>query len=132
MSFLASKFSNSSEYFALKERFLILLSSDFWNLNSKKNSFILFELIVVELLTKIQWKIETMKWKYKNWFNPTTVLCLSQARTWIFSHMPWFPLFVLGELMWEVIACFADIGGIIDHHCLNFLIIMYDFSKWLH
>jgi len=26
----------------------------------------------------------------------------------------------------------ADIGGIIDHHCLNFLIIMYDFSKWLH
>ena len=27
------------------------------------------------------------------------------------------------NLVWEceVIVCFVDIGGIVDHHCLNFL-----------
>jgi hypothetical protein len=24
-----------------------------------------------------------------------------------------------------MIVCFVDIGGIVDHHCLNFLFIMY-------
>ena len=27
------------------------------------------------------------------------------------------------QLRWEVIVCFVDIGGIIDHHFLNFLLI---------
>ena len=25
------------------------------------------------------------------------------------------------KLRWEMIVCFVDIGGIVDHHCLNFL-----------
>jgi hypothetical protein len=25
---------------------------------------------------------------------------------------------------WEVVVCFVDIGGIADHHCLNFLFIL--------
>jgi hypothetical protein len=25
------------------------------------------------------------------------------------------------SLKWEVIVCFVDFGGIVDHHCLNFL-----------
>jgi hypothetical protein len=33
-------------------------------------------------------------------------------------------LFVFSKLKWEVIAHFVDIGGIDDHHCLNFLFIM--------
>jgi hypothetical protein len=28
------------------------------------------------------------------------------------------------ELRWEVIVCFVYIGGIVDHHCLNFLFII--------
>ena len=31
---------------------------------------------------------------------------------------------VLNGLMREVVVCFVDIGGIIDHHCLNFLFII--------
>ena len=30
--------------------------------------------------------------------------------------------FVFGELRWEVTVCFADIGGIDDLYCLNFLV----------
>ena len=34
------------------------------------------------------------------------------------------PLFVISYLRWEVVIVgFVDIGGIVDHHCLNFLII---------
>jgi hypothetical protein len=42
----------------------------------------------------------------------------------------WPPLFKLffffafSELRWEVIVHFVAIGGIIDHHCLNFLFII--------
>jgi len=36
-------------------------------------------------------------------------------------------LFVFSELRWEVIARFVDIGGIVDHHCSNFLSIIYDY-----
>ena len=32
--------------------------------------------------------------------------------------------FVFDDLRWEVIVCFVDIGGIVDHHCLNLLFIM--------
>jgi hypothetical protein len=27
---------------------------------------------------------------------------------------------MFNDLRWEVIVCFIDIGGIVDHHCLNF------------
>jgi hypothetical protein len=29
--------------------------------------------------------------------------------------------FRFSELRREVVVCFVDIGGIVDHHCLNFL-----------
>ena len=35
--------------------------------------------------------------------------------------------FVFSELRWEVIARFVDIGVIVDHHCSNFLSIIYDY-----
>ena len=34
------------------------------------------------------------------------------------------------QLRWEVIVHFVDIGGIDDHHCLNFLFLTYFFSYW--
>ena len=33
------------------------------------------------------------------------------------------------DLRWEVIVCFVDIGGIVDHHCLNFLFIGIHMKK---
>jgi hypothetical protein len=34
--------------------------------------------------------------------------------------------FMFNESWWEVIVCFVDIniGGIVDHHCLNFVFVM--------
>ena len=32
--------------------------------------------------------------------------------------------FVFNDLRWDVIVPFVDIGGIEDHHCLNFLFII--------
>jgi len=37
-------------------------------------------------------------------------------------HMSWS---VLCSVRWEVIVHFVDIGGIVDHHCLNLLFINY-------
>jgi hypothetical protein len=34
------------------------------------------------------------------------------------------PLFVFSEIRWQVIVCFIDIGGTVDHHCLDFLFII--------
>jgi hypothetical protein len=31
---------------------------------------------------------------------------------------------MFNDLRWEVIVAFVDIGGIVDHHCLNFLFII--------
>ena len=35
-----------------------------------------------------------------------------------------FPLFVFSEIRWQMIVCFVDIGGIVDHLCLDFLFII--------
>jgi hypothetical protein len=35
-----------------------------------------------------------------------------------------FPLFVFSELRWQMIVCFVDIGGIVDHLCLDFVFII--------
>ena len=32
--------------------------------------------------------------------------------------------FMFNDLRWEVFVCFVNIGGIVDHHCSNFLIII--------
>ena len=52
------------------------------------------------------------------WFNHTTFLCLSQARTWISNVICCcYSLLVFSELRWEAVCSSVDIGGIVDHHC---------------
>jgi hypothetical protein len=36
-------------------------------------------------------------------------------------------IFVFSQLRWEVIVCFVDIGGFIDHHCLELLFVFFLF-----
>ena len=55
---------------------------------------------------------------------------MSQARTWIFNAI-YCGLFVLNCLMWEIVVGFVDIGGFTDHHCLNFLFIIYTMNWYL-
>ena len=62
-------------------------------------------------------------WDPSNLFNPNTLLCLFQSTTWI-SNIICHGLFVFSELRWEAHVRFVDIGGIIDHHLLNFLFIV--------
>ena len=52
-----------------------------------------------------------------------THCCLFQSTTWI-SNIICHGLFVFSELRWEAHVRFVDIGGIIDHHLLNFLFIV--------
>ena len=48
---------------------------------------------------------------------PATFVCLSQARTWISKcHMSWS---FLCSVTWGEKSLFVDIGGIVDHRCLN-------------
>ena len=59
----------------------------------------------------------------------TNILCLFQARTWIskvICHFP--PFFLCSVSSWDVIVCFVGIGEIVDHHCLNFLFIIFGFK----
>ena len=46
----------------------------------------------------------------------------SQTRTWI-SNVICGSLFMFSEWMWEAIVRFVGIGGIVAHHCFNFLFI---------
>jgi len=59
-----------------------------------------------------------------NQFYPATFLCLSLARVCIFQ-LPSVVVFFLAfcGFRWEVVAGFVDIGGIVDHHCLNFFLL---------
>ena len=53
------------------------------------------------------------------------MLCLSQARTWIFSVI-YRVFFMFSELRWEVIVRIVNIGEIVDHHFLGFHFIIID------
>ena len=33
--------------------------------------------------------------------------------------------FLCNRLRWEVVVCFVYNGGIVDHHCLNYLLLKY-------
>ena len=54
-------------------------------------------------------------WGPINPFNPVIFLCMSHTRILDFQHH----IFMLNELRSEVIACFVDIVGIAEYHCLN-------------
>ena len=59
-------------------------------------------------------------------FNLATFLCLSQARAGIFNVINYVMVFfVFSELRGKVTFRFIAIGGTVDHHCLNFLIIIH-------
>jgi hypothetical protein len=55
-------------------------------------------------------------WDPINWFNAVTFLCLSWAQDLDLLQI----VFGMNDLRWEGIVCFVDMGGIVDHYCLNF------------
>jgi hypothetical protein len=93
--------------------------------------FFFYRLFIYVMQLEIQLSREE-GWDLINWFNPTICLCLSQARICI-SNVICRGLFCVQwlQLRWKVIVGFVDIGGIDDHHCLNFLFIIYTkFILW--
>ena len=48
---------------------------------------------------------------------PHLCVCPKRIKTWIFN-----------DLRWEVVVCFVDIGGIVDHPCLAFILIIRSMS----
>ena len=63
--------------------------------------------------------LNKVQYKNKNKFNPATFLCLSQARNWI-SNVICYVFFGFNCLRLELNVNLVDIGGIVDHHYLNF------------
>jgi len=62
-------------------------------------------------------------WDPINLFNPATLLYLSKSKLGFpMSYVGVLIVFI--ELRWKISVPFVDIGGIVDHHCLNFLFIM--------
>ena len=55
---------------------------------------------------------------------PHFCACPKQGSGFSTSHVMVF--FMFNDLRWEVIVRFIDIGGIVDYHCLDFLIIIYN------
>ena len=59
-----------------------------------------------------------------NQFNPATILCLYQARTWIVNDKCNVVIsFVFNDLRYAMVERFADICAIVDHHYLNFVFV---------
>jgi len=53
------------------------------------------------------------------------ILCQSQARTWICNVICRHRFCVQWVKMSDDCSLFVDIGGIVDHHCLIFLVIIW-------
>ena len=62
-----------------------------------------------------------------NYFTPATLFCLSQARI-VISYVICQFIFEFSECKGVVSVGFVDIGGIVDHHCLNFIFVVLYFS----
>ena len=60
-------------------------------------------------------------------FNPATFLVSVPSQDLDFQHHMSCLFLVFSERRWKVFVCFVDIGGIVDHHCLNFLFIIFFF-----
>jgi hypothetical protein len=64
-------------------------------------------------------------WDHINRFIPATFMCRFQASTLISNvNISWSFLCSVSRDDDEVFVCFIDIGGIVDHHLLNFLFII--------
>ena len=80
------------------------------------------------LLLEIQWPRKGGRGDPINQVNPIIFMSLSQARTCIFNAMCCGLLklfFMFNVFRQEVVVHFVDIGGIVDRHCLNFLLIAH-------
>jgi hypothetical protein len=66
------------------------------------------------------WRSNYQKGRVGGWLKPDTCLCLFHLVTWI-SNVICRDRFSLRSMSWgvEIFFCFVDIGGIVDHHCLN-------------
>jgi hypothetical protein len=62
-------------------------------------------------------------WDSINRFSPPFVVPVLNHDRDIQRHTPCFFCILWVQLRWELIVRFVDIGGIDDHHCLNFLFI---------
>ena len=68
---------------------------------------------------------------YKNdRFISATFMCLSEVNTWISRIICRCSIFVFSCMKWEVIVRLVDIGGIVDHLCLNVLFKMNSLSLY--
>ena len=72
-------------------------------------------------------------WEHINLCNHNIYVFLFQARTWIPNVICGgsfvrvrvrVRVYVFRHLRWEVIVPFVDIGGIVDHHCLNYPLLI--------
>jgi hypothetical protein len=67
------------------------------------------------------------RWHYWNNIHLTSSILphfCARPKPWsLYSNAIYYDLFCVQWFNWEVIARFVDIGGIVDHHCLNFLFI---------
>ena len=66
-----------------------------------------------------RWRSSYQEGDLINWFNPAIFLCMSHAMNLISlkRHISFSLFHVSNELWCEVVVCFVDIGGIVDHHC---------------
>ena len=60
-----------------------------------------------------------------NRFKPTIFVPVPSQDLDFQHHMLWSILCSVSSVEVEVIVGFIGIGGIVDHHCLNFLFIIY-------
>ena len=88
----------------------------------------LYPAIVLFMLSLFLWCTNVVcghfEWKI-NRFIPTTDLCLSLPG--LGFKTPYgvvsFVVFYHHDLRWKLVVRFVDVGGVVDHHCLNFLLI---------
>ena len=75
---------------------------------------------------KAEWKVSdtgSAHWasSYKSYFP------LNVEKSDFWRHISWsfYFVFIFNDFWWEVIVRFVDIGEILDHHWLNYLLIIF-------
>ena len=92
-----------------------------------KVSCIFISFVLIYMYFRLRSSNQEGDWGPINWFSPDTFLCLSQARTLIAiatSYVVGGGVGVFSEWRREGTVRFVDVGGIVDHHCLNFFYII--------
>lgn len=118
---------NNDEFhqsYGLKIRYLHYRGNEYqkWTLPSEtRKKIFLFryfskKIITVEIQLSRLESLDSIKW-----FNPATILCMSQARDGLQRHLSMSFCF---QLIWGVIVHFVDIDEMDEHSWLNFLFIV--------